>query len=169
MKRVFLVSVLVPFLLLTAPNAFAADDTLTPFLGAWEYRQRNSGSPSGYDDQGERLELYQNGGSIQGFYFGLEREGEHGVFYTLVEVEDLEVDSDGRITFVVPERHIYRERPTSLKEIEQGKKPDAGFTRLKMEFRGELKNGYLILQCTADPCTCPEDVMVFRKGYWNQK
>jgi hypothetical protein len=169
MKWLFIVSVLVPSLLLTAPNNFAADDTLAPFLGTWEYRQRNSGSPNGYDDQGERLELTQNGGSIQGLYFGLEREGEHGLFYTLVEIEDLKVDAGGRITFVVPERDIYRERPASLKEVEQWKGPNAGFTRSKMEFRGELKNGKLILQCTADPCTCPEDVMVFSKGRWTQK
>lgn len=169
MRCLFIVSVLVPFSLCSAFNILIADDTLTPFLGTWEYRQRNSGAPSGYDDQGERLELYLNGGSIQGLYFGLEREGEHGLFYTLAKIEGLELGPDGRIIFTVPERDMYRERPTGLKEIEQGKKTRAGFTRLELEFRGKLKDGHLILQCTATPGTCPEDVMVFSKDRWTQE
>lgn len=165
MRSPFKVLVLVSFLL-PAFNAFAVDDDLTPFLGTWEYRQRNSASATGYDDQGERIELEQIGRSIQGLYFGLQREGEHGLFYTLVEIKDIEVSEGGKISFRIPERDIYRERPRSLKEIEEGKRRPAGFTRFELEFRGQLKNGELVLHCIADPIECPEDVMVFRKGKW---
>jgi hypothetical protein len=153
--------------LLISPKAFAVDHTLTPFLGTWEYRQRNSASPTGYDDEGEKLELIQVGGSIQGLYFGLERAGEHGLWYTLVEIKDVEVSEDGKITFRVPGRDLYRDRPNSLGDIEKLKDTPKGFTRIELKFRGQLKHGDLILQCIAEPIDCPEDVMVFRKGKWN--
>ena len=79
MRSLFGVLVLVSFLF-TAFNAFAADDAFAAFIGTWEYRQRNSASPTGYDAEGERIELKKQGRSIQGLYFGLQREGEHGLF-----------------------------------------------------------------------------------------
>lgn len=165
MRRFLSVLVLFSFLL-TAFNAFASDEAFAPFVGTWEYRQRNSASPTGYDAEGERIELKKQGGSIQGLYFGLQREGEHGLFYTLVEIKDIEASEDGKISFRIPERDIYRERPRSLKEIEGGKRTCAGFTRFELEFRGQLKNGKLFLHCIAAPMECPEEVMVFRKGRW---
>ena len=78
----------------------------------------------------------------------------------------IEVSEGGKISFRIPERNIYRERPRSLKEIEEGKRTSAGFTRFQLEFRGQLKNGELVLHCIADPIECPEDVMVFRRGRW---
>lgn len=167
MRCLFIMSILVSCLL-AGPKAFAANDALTPFLGTWEYRQRNSASPTGYDDEGERLELNEKGGSMQGLYFGLERTGEHGLWYTLVEIKDVEVSEDGKITFRVPGRYLYRDRPSSLGEAEEIKKHTlTGFTRIELKFRGQLKNGDLILQCISGPGECPEDVMVFRKGKWN--
>jgi len=150
-------------------NLLLADPaTLAPFLGTWEYRQKNSSSPSGYDDEGERLELIQMGGSIQGLYFGLERAEDHGLLYTLVEIKDVEVSEDGKISFTVPGRNFYRDRPRSLEDIEKRKGASDGFTRRELKFRGELKNGDLILQCLSEPIECPEQVMVFRKGKWTQ-
>lgn len=149
-----------------AIRAFAADETFAPFLGTWEYRQRNSASPTGYDAEGERIELKRQGKSIQGLYFGLQREGEHGLFYTLVEMKDIEVSEGGKISFRIPERDIYRERPGSLQEIEEREWASAGFTRVELEFRGQLKNGELVLNCIAEPIECPEEVMVFRKARW---
>ncbi len=169
MRCLFVMLILVSCLL-TGPKAFAGNDALTPFLGTWEYRQRNSASPTGYDDEGERLELNEKGGSIQGLYFGLQREGEHGLWYTLVEIKNVEVSEGGKITFIVPFRVFYPVRPSSLDEAEEIKKHTlTGFTRLELKFQGQLKNGHLILQCISDAGECPEDVMVFRKGKWNYK
>lgn len=150
---------------------FTDSSNLARFLGTWEYRQKNSGSASGYDAEGERLELVQVGGSIYGLYFGLERTGEHGLWYTLVEMQDIEVSEDGRTSFRVPARDFYRDRPGSLEDIEKLRdtpKAPRGFTRIELEFRGQLENGDLILQCMSETNECPEDVMVFRKGKWTQ-
>jgi hypothetical protein len=166
MRCLFVMAILVSCLL-TGPKAFAEDDALKPFLGIWEYRMRNPASPTGYDNEAERLELNEKDGAIQGLYFGLERGEDHGLFYTLVEIKGLKVSEGGKITFIVPARDLYRERPGSLEEIEEGKKENAGFTRIEMKLQGQLKNGHLILQCTADAYECPEDVMVFCKGICN--
>ncbi len=139
------------------------------FLGTWEYRQKNSGSPTGYDDQGEVLVLMRSGKSVRGLYFGLERTGEHGLWYTLVEIQDLDLVRDGHIAFKVPARELYRERPTSLKDLEKQKDAQAGFTRVELFFQGQIENGSLVLRCTSGPGDCPEDVMVFRKGRWPQR
>ncbi len=166
--RCLLIMSILASCLLTGSKVFAGDDALTPFLGAWEYRQRNSASPTGYDDEAERLELYEKGGSIQGLYFGLERAGDHGLLYTLVEIKNVEVSEVGKITFIVPSRFLYPVRPSSLDEAEEmNKHQTGGFTRIELKFGGQLKNGHLILQCISDPGECPEDVMIFRKGKWN--
>lgn len=142
--------------------------SLELFLGTWEYRQRNSSSPTGYDNQGEILELIQFDGLIQGSYFGLERTGEHGLWYTSVEIQDVEVSEDGKITFIVPVRDLHRDRSGSLEDIEKVKNTPTGFSRIELKFHGRLKNGDLILQCISEPSECPEDVMVFRKSKWAQ-
>jgi hypothetical protein len=152
--------------LLTGPKAFAEDNALKPFLGIWEYRMRDSASPTGYDKEEERLELNEKGGAIQGLYFGLERGEDHGLFYSVVGIKGLKVSEGGKISFIVPGRDFYRVRPINLAEAEDLKKHNltGGFTRREMKFQGQLKNGHLILQCTADAYECSEDVMVFRKG-----
>lgn len=99
MSRLFISLIVFFSLLSTAPNTFAANDALAPLVGTWEYRQRNSSSASGCDHEGERLELTEHGASIQGLYLGLEREGEHGLFCTLVKIKDFEVCEGARITF----------------------------------------------------------------------
>lgn len=147
---------------------FNVSSSLARFLGSWEYRQRNSSSPTGYDNQGEILKLIQVCGVIKGFYFGLERTGEHGLWYTLVEIQYVKVSEDGRITFMVPARNLYRDRPDSLKDIETLRNTSTGFTRTELKFQGQLKNNDLILHCISEPSECPEEVMVFRKGKWTQ-
>jgi hypothetical protein len=136
-------------------------DCQSRFLGAWEYRQR---AGDGYDKEGERLELSCTGGSMRGLYFGLEREGEHGLFYTLAEVIDLKLNSNGDLTFTVPERDLYHERLKNLQDIKQKRLASAGFTRDQLHLKGQLKEGNLILTCISKGRTCPEDVMVFFKA-----
>jgi hypothetical protein len=149
--------------LVSLTGAFVAPeaDCQSRFLGAWEYRQR---AGDGYDKEGERLELSCTGGSMQGLYFGLEREGEHGLFYTLVAVTDLKLSSNGELTFTVPQRDLYHERPKNLQDIEQKRLAPAGFTRDRLHLQGKLQEGNLILACISKGRTCPEDVLVFYKG-----
>jgi len=149
--------------LLSLTGAFASPeaDCQSRFLGAWEYRQR---AGDGYDNEGERIELTCGGGSMQGLYFGLEREGEHGLFYTLVEVADLKLGSDGDLSFTVAERDLFRERPKNLQEVKQKRLTSAGLTRDALYMQGRLREGNLILACTSKGHSCPEDVMLFYKG-----
>lgn len=137
-----------------------------PVLGIWEYRQRNAAAPSGFDSEGERLELGLQGDSVVGVYFGLEREGEEGLFYTVTEVADLSVDRKGKISFVVPARAIFTDRPASLAEAQAEARQSAGFTRDALRMEGELRGGTLVLACSSSPGSCPDRELVFRKGAW---
>jgi len=101
-----------------------------------------------------------------GLYHGLERAGEHGLFYTLVETRELTVSSDGALSFLVPERELYSERPRNLEEIRMKKVTWAGVTRDTLVMRGRVERGNLYLTCTSTNGECPDKVMMFRKGSW---
>jgi hypothetical protein len=133
------------------------------FLGSWEYRQR---AGPGYDAEGERIELACSGGSLRGRYFGLEREGEEGLYYTLVEVTELQVTPDGAVSFTVPERELFYERPATFQDVQQRKLRSAGITRDELYMRARLENGKLVVACTSHSPSCPETVMVFHKDQW---
>lgn len=128
------------------------------FLGTWEYRQA---AGDGFDTEGERLELSCTDTGLHGLYYGLEREGEHGLFYTLVEVRNLKVDQAGLISFMVPERELFQQRPSTLAAVERKRLPSSGITRDQISFRGSLEGRKLVLTCTAGN-SCPEHRMVFR-------
>jgi hypothetical protein len=130
------------------------------FVGTWEYRQA---AGDGLDAEGERLELSCGGASLSGHYLGLEREGEHGLFYTAVEVTGLAVGSAGRISFVVPERELFHTRPPSVAAARQKRLESAGITRDALHFEGALEGKKLILGCTAQGGACPDATMVFRR------
>ncbi len=147
-----------------ATPARASGDPFGPFLGVWEYRQENRGTASGYDHEGERIEFSRRGDAVQGLYYGLEREGEHGLFYTLVEVREVSLAADGKISFRVPPRHMFTKRPRTLGE----QAPSAGFTSDELTMRGHIENTRLVLHCSSRSATCPDKVMVFRKNGWDQ-
>ena len=127
-------------------------------LGSWEYRQASGG---GSDAEGERLELSCSGDTLRGLYHGLEREGEHGLYYTLVEVRDLKVDQAGLISFVVPERELFQQPPSALTAAQQKRLTSSGITRDQLDFHGRMENQKLVLTCTAKGNSCPERRMVF--------
>jgi hypothetical protein len=131
------------------------------FLGNWKYRQA---AGDGYDAEGERLELSCSGGSLRGLYFGLEREGEGSLFYTLVEVRDLSVGTNGEISFMVPERELYASRPRKLDDLNTKAYPSSGITRDKLHYQGRLAGRKMALSCTAKMATCPDREMVFNRG-----
>ena len=130
------------------------------FVGMWEYRQA---AGDGFDLLGERLELSCTDTRLHGWYYGLEREGEHGVFHTLVEVRHLMVDQAGLISFVVPERELFQRRPLTLAAIQQKRLPSSGITRDQLHFQGRLEDRKLVLTCTAEANSCPDYRMVFQR------
>jgi hypothetical protein len=149
--------------LLALPTAWTSPspDCPPPLMGAWEYRQR---AGDGYDAEGERLQLSCSDKVLKGLYYGLEREGEHGLFYTLVEVTDLKVGAGGGLSFTVPGRELFYERPKDLQEVTGKKLESAGFTRDELYIQGPLKDGNLVLSCASKAGSCPENVMVFGKS-----
>jgi hypothetical protein len=101
---------------------------------------------------------------MRGLYFGLEREGEHGLFYTLLELPDLKVISDGTLTFTVGERDLFTQRPRNLQEVQQSRNTAAGFTKDSLHLQARLDEGNLVLTCGSRAGSCPENVMVFHRG-----
>jgi hypothetical protein len=154
--------VVISGLLLGAPAW--GDDQWAPFLGVWEYRQRNPAAPGGVDPQGERLDIRRRGAAVVGLYFGLEREGEHGLFYTATAVTGLSVDDQGTLSFIVPARHLFTERPASVEAASRKSGASSGFTRAELKMRGRLRNGRLTLMCVAEePRDCPDQELAFSR------
>lgn len=149
--------------LFQAAVCHADTDYEQAIIGTWEYRQA---AGKGFDKQGEILRITRNNGRIQGVYYGLEREGEHGLFYTAVEMKGLIVKDNGEVIFTVPERNLFTKRPDRAQRMELEKSRSAGFTRDELQMKGRLQVDKLILNCTSESRSCPEAVMVFQKGKW---
>ncbi len=163
MKRYGFMLFLAASVVLIPLFASAGNDTKA-FVGTWEYRQR---AGAGYDEEGERIEMRSKGKSLDGIYFGLEREGEHGLFYTAVELQGLKVTKD-RIYFIVPERHLFNVRPKSVKEAKQNESKSSGYSREELHMEGQLKGGSLMVTCTSEADGCPDTIMEFRKNKWDK-
>lgn len=166
-----LVLLLACLMLAIAASAVAADelpDPLAGFVGTWEYRQENSAAPSGYDDVGERLEITRRDRALHIVYFGVERTGDHGLYFSVVEAQDVKVDDAGRLDFVVPaSRRYHGERPASL-EAER-RMPGAGSAGKRLEFSGELVGEELRMTCGEEfPGyeNCPAPGLVFLRSPW---
>lgn len=119
--------------------------------GRWQYVQPP-------DTEGDVLYLATVRGEWNGFMNGLAREGEHGLFYYVVEVEELAVSEEGRVNFTVGRRGLHNERP-GLSNI--GSKGDAGFSGTPMLFSGRMEGGSLLFECTGEDC--PDTIMRFEK------
>jgi len=160
------VTILITATLFVFPGLCNADDKWDPFIGTWEYRQANPAAESGYDSEGERLEIRRIGQSIKAFYFGVEREGEHGLFYSVTEADGLSMDSNGRISFTVPVRRLYYKRPASLEAAKKSGDDSSGFTSYTLHMSGTLDNGRLVVRCGSQFGNCPDDQIVFKKAPW---
>jgi hypothetical protein len=147
-------------LLAVAPGLEASPiDCPSSLVGRWDYRFAKQDQ---FNAEGEQLELSCNRNTLRGIYAGLELELE--VRYILVEVTDLTVTRSGEISFVVPERDIYAERPQSLDDIKHKRVHWAGSSTIVREFRGRLEhNGRLVLTCSPD-YSCAETTMVFTRS-----
>lgn len=135
-----------------------------PILGRWEYRQ--AALPGEFDPEGEILEFAIVNGKVTGTYHGLQREGEHGLFYTLVDVDSLALGDNRKISFIVPPRAFYSKRISSKTDLETEEPRSAGFSKGILKFNGEIVGDKLVLKCASDMNECPDDKMVFRKGKW---
>jgi hypothetical protein len=130
--------------------------------GTWEYRQANAARADGLDAEGERLVVTRQGdGRLTAHYFGLERTGEHGLYYTAVDLGPLLVGPDGRLAFSVPARTLYRSRPASVADA--AGLPSAGRTTDVLAFSGRVAGDTLLLTCTSAPGACPDDRLVLRR------
>jgi hypothetical protein len=148
------------FLSLNPAGSKAVAPCSTRFTGVWEYRQA---AGEGVDAEGERLELTCSRKGLRAVYYGLEREGEEGLFYTAVEVNNLTVTGD-EIAFVVPEREVFSTRPRDLETVTRHLLPSTGVTRDQLQFRGRLEQAKLVLTCSAETATCPDRRMVFSRS-----
>jgi hypothetical protein len=121
--------------------------------GRWQYLQPP-------DQQGEVLDLSQASGRWRGVFNGLERAGEHGLFYFVVEVENLVVEPDGRVHFEVGYRSLFAKRPPLSRLGGEG---DSGFIRGRMHFSGRLDGSDLVLRCEDKDHSCPDSVLRFTR------
>lgn len=127
---------------------------LPPSLsGRWQYLQPP-------DTEGEVLDLVASSRQWRGVMNGLERAGEHGLFYYVVEVEKLFVAPDGSISFEIGERQFFRKRP-NLSHL-QGS-GDGGLARSRMRYSGRIAGGDLVLQCADDDGSCPDSTLRFKR------
>lgn len=121
--------------------------------GRWQYLQ----SP---DTKGEILDLVTSSGQWRGIMNGLERAGEHGLFYYVIEIEKLAVTPDGSISFEIGERELFTKRPV-LSHL--GGNGDGGFTRYRMRFSGRMVGEEIVLQCDDEDGSCPDSSLRFKR------
>jgi hypothetical protein len=82
----------------------------------------------------------------------------------LLEVTDLKLRPTGELSFIVPGRELFYERPGTLQQVKAKQLRSAGFTRDVLHMTGRLQAGILTLNCTSSSSSCPENMMPFRKG-----
>lgn len=134
-------------------SAVVAEQAAAPLAGRWQYLQ----AP---DHEGEVLDLFASSGSWRGIMNGLDRAGEHGLFYYVVEIENLTVEPNGDIRFGVGERLLFNKRPI-LSQL--GGSGDAGIVRYRMRFTGRIEAGDLVLRCEDKYGSCPDSTLRFKR------
>ena len=145
----FAITVLLAFITSTA----TAQQAVENLAGHWQYLQPP-------DQEGEILVLLRSSGRWRGIMNGLERTGDHGLYYYVVEVENLVVDPNGSIRFEVGYRSFFRSRPALSDRAREG---DAGFARGRMRFAGRVEGRDLILRCEDEDRSCPDSTLRFMR------
>lgn len=121
--------------------------------GRWQYLQPP-------DTEGEVLDLVASSGAWRGGMNGLERTGDHGLFYYVAQVEKLSVAPSGSISFEIGERSLFTKRP-GLSQL--GGNGDGGFARSRMRFSGQIESGDLVLECASADGSCPDSTLRFKR------
>jgi hydrogenase maturation factor HypE len=91
---------------------------------------------------------------------GLERAGEHGLFYYVVEASDLAIGAGSTISFTVGERSFVSRRPPLSKLGVEGTR---GLARDQMRFRGKMEGGDVVLICEGAGNSCPASTLRFKR------
>jgi len=146
LSRIFLVAIF------SGLHSVALADDIDEFVGSWKYEV------SGVV---ERLELVLTDDTLQGIYFGMDFGGERSPYFTATIVSSLSLEDGNLLSFVIPPRKIFGERPDSFEEAEavQG----YGFTRSEMTMTGRLDGETLVLACFSTQTVCPAPEMNFYK------
>jgi len=146
---------LILFLVIAAVGivASAGQEPSSDLVGRWQYIQ----AP---DTEGEVLDLVMTAGHLRGIMNGLERAGEHGLFYYVVEVNTLVIAPDGSVGFEVGDRSFFTKRPT-LSIL--GGEGDGGVSHESMRFDGRLEGGDLILRCRNPGGSCPDATLRLKR------
>lgn len=138
---------------LTALTVIGTAAAQPALAGRWQYLQPP-------DRQGEVLDILLEGGRHRAVMNGLERAGEHGLFYYVVEASDFSVAQDGSIGFTIGERVFFSKRPPLSRLGSEG---NVGMTRDTLRFHGKMEGGMLVLECRGAPGACPDAVMRFER------
>ena len=156
--RLLEIAALVAFAVLVAlPGCDAGATEVGPMLaGRWQYVQPP-------DPEGEVLDLIAFSGRWRGIMNGLERAGEHGLYYYVAEVENIEVAPDGAIRFEVGERTLHSRRPAISSLAAARDAGAAGVVRDRMRFTGRVEAGDLVLRCVDPGGSCPDSTLRFRR------
>ena len=146
-------AVLVTSAVVSLVLVLAAGDSAPSPVGRWQYLQPP-------DREGEVLDISVTDGQLKGIMNGLERAGEHGLYYYVVEVSDLAVAADGTVRFSVGTRTFFSKRPEFSKLGVEG---DSGLARDVMEFEGRIVGADLVLKCRGDAGSCPDSILKFKR------
>jgi hypothetical protein len=98
---------------------------------------------------------------LQGVYFGMDFDGEKSPYFTATKVSSLALNGDV-LSFEIPPRKLFGERPASLAEAEAMRGP--GFTGSELKMKGRLNKNALVLACSAVHTVCPESEMKLYKS-----
>jgi hypothetical protein len=132
---------------------YGSQELPTSLAGRWQYLQLP-------DTEGEILDLVASSEHWRGIMNGLERAGEHGLFYYVVEVEKLTAAPDGSIGFEIGERSFFTKRH-ALSRL--GGNGDGGFARSRMRFSWRTVGEDIVLQCADEDGSCPESTLRFKR------
>jgi hypothetical protein len=144
---------LLALLFLSVATVAQAQTSDAALVGRWQYRQPP-------DTEGEVLDVYFSSGRYRAILNGLERAGEHGLFYYVVEPADLAVAADGSISFTVGARTFFSKRPPLSRLGGEG---GSGASRERMRFQGRIAGADLVLKCEGPPGSCPDTILRFKR------
>lgn len=134
----------------------ATEDFVRIYQGTWKF----------VSDEAERLIIMRVNKHLEGLYYGIERAGEHGRYYYVVKVVNMNIDDKGYISFDIPARDFITEPANTLEkalQLAKHRDKNAGFARDVIHMKGYIENGYLVLECFSDSDSCYDNIMKFKR------
>ena len=121
--------------ILTIAPSFAKD-----FSGNYKYK--DSDMTNNIGDQ--NFIITNKKGILSGTFWGAESAGEGCSVYFKVHMNNLKMEKNGLMTFVVKKRALYDNR----KKI--GQKEDGGFSNAELKFSGKFNKDSFTLECKSE-------------------